>query len=176
MSSVTFVNGLYIQTSLSVNCLPATSDRYYHVRKNDGLEIYLFIFIFFLFSHPGDSVSLTGVCESGSISGRLPDDLEGSHVWQHGSYISMHKQNFIKIHSLFLKTEILTSIKGHNSVEKFRKISCHNTIHEIFSWAQIGRSAIFGREIGVPDREIFSREKYSRLVSKIIYLHHRRSL
>ena len=32
-------------------------------------------------------------------------------------------------------------------------------IRVIFSWAQIGRSAIFGREIGVPDREIFSREK-----------------
>ena len=32
-------------------------------------------------------------------------------------------------------------------------------IHVIFSWAQIGRSAIFGREIGVPDREIFSRQK-----------------
>ena len=30
MSSVTFVNGLYIQTSLAVNCLPETSDRYYH--------------------------------------------------------------------------------------------------------------------------------------------------
>ena len=29
------------------------------------------------------------------------------------------------------------------------------TIHVIFSWAQIGRSTIFGREIGVPDREIF---------------------
>ena len=32
-------------------------------------------------------------------------------------------------------------------------------IHVIFSWAQIGRSAIFGREIGVPDREIFLRQK-----------------
>ena len=32
-------------------------------------------------------------------------------------------------------------------------------IHVIFSWAQIGRSAIFGREIGVPDREIFSQQK-----------------
>ena len=32
-------------------------------------------------------------------------------------------------------------------------------IHVIFSWAQIGRSAIFGKEIGVPDREIFSRQK-----------------
>ena len=32
-------------------------------------------------------------------------------------------------------------------------------IHVIFSWAQIGRSAIFGREIGVPDREIFSLQK-----------------
>ena len=41
----------------------------------------------------------------------------------------MHKQNFIKIHSLFLKIEILTSIKGYNSVEKFPKISStsHNT-------------------------------------------------
>ena len=38
----------------------------------------------------------------------------------------------------------------------------------IFSWAQIGRSAIFGREIGVPDREIFSQQKYSILVSKIV--------
>ena len=29
----------------------------------------------------------------------------------------------------------------------------------MFSWAQIGRSAIFGREIGVPDREFFSQQK-----------------
>ena len=29
----------------------------------------------------------------------------------------------------------------------------------IFSWAQIGRSAIFGREIGVPDKEISFRGK-----------------
>ena len=55
----------------------------------------------------------------------------------------------------------------------------------IFSWAQIGRSAIFGREIGVPDREIFSRQKKkkkkkrkkkSSLMSKIVYLHQHRSL
>ena len=53
---------------------------------------------------------------------------------QHGSYIPMHKQNFIKINSLFLKFEILTSIKGQNSVEKFRKISCanHNTAYTNF--------------------------------------------
>ena len=46
----------------------------------------------------------------------------------------MHKQNVIKIHSLFLKIEILTSIKGHNSVEKFRKILCasHNTAYTKF--------------------------------------------
>ena len=41
-------------------------------------------------------------------------------------------------------------------------------IHVVFSWAQIGRSAIFGREIGVPDREIFLQQKYSILVSKIV--------
>ena len=46
----------------------------------------------------------------------------------------MHKQNFIKIHSLFLKLQILTSIKGHKSVKKFRKISCakHNTAYTKF--------------------------------------------
>ena len=40
----------------------------------------------------------------------------------------------IKIHSLFLKIEILTSIKGFNSVEKVRKISCasHNIAYTKF--------------------------------------------
>ena len=48
--------------------------------------------------------------------------------------ISMHELNVIKIHPLFLKNEILTSIKSHNSVEKFRKISCasHNTAYTKF--------------------------------------------
>ena len=50
----------------------------------------------------------------------------------------MHKQNLIKIYSLFLKIlrkiEILTSNKCHNSVEKFGKISCvsHNTAYTKF--------------------------------------------
>ena len=46
----------------------------------------------------------------------------------------MHKQNVIKIHSVFLKMEILTSIKGHNSAEKFQKILCasHNTAYTNF--------------------------------------------
>ena len=56
-----------------------------------------------------------------------------SHNMDH---ISMDKQNFIKIHSLFLKIEILTPIKGHKSVEKKtnRKISCvsHNTSYTKF--------------------------------------------
>ena len=45
----------------------------------------------------------------------------------------MQKQNFIKIHLLFLKilrkNEMLTPIKDYNSVEKFEKISyvSHNT-------------------------------------------------
>ena len=58
--------------------------------------------------------------------------------------------------------------------KKYGKLSV--SIHVIFSWAEIGRSAIFGREIGVPDRESFSQQKYSSLMSKIVYLHHRRSL
>ena len=45
MPSVTFVNGLYIGTSVAVNCLPATSAELptervckIHMGKNDGLE------------------------------------------------------------------------------------------------------------------------------------------
>ena len=42
--------------------------------------------------------------------------------------ISMHIQNFIKIHKLIDKilsiNKILTSIKGHNSVKKWPKIMC----------------------------------------------------
>ena len=44
-----------------------------HMHKNDGLENYLQKKI----SHPGDSDSLPGVQESGSISGRLLDDPGG---------------------------------------------------------------------------------------------------
>ena len=42
------------------------------------------------------------------------------------------------------------------------------TIHVILAWNEIGRSAIFGREIGVPDREFFLRRKKSILVAKIV--------
>ena len=46
-----------------------------HMCKNDGLENKKKKKI--VFSHSGGSVSLTGVRESGSISGRLPDDPGG---------------------------------------------------------------------------------------------------
>ena len=50
----------------------------------------------------------------------------------------------------------------------------------IFSWPLKGRSAIFGREIGVPDREIFSQQKkkinFSQISVKNCDLQHRRSL
>ena len=57
-----------------------------HMRKNDGLEKKKKkIFFLFVFSHPGGSVSLPGVRESGRISGRLPDDPGGFtcmlHFW-----------------------------------------------------------------------------------------------
>ena len=39
----------------------------------------------------------------------------------------------------------------------------------ILAWNEIGRSAIFGREIEVPDREFFSQQKKkSILVAKIV--------
>ena len=49
-------------------------------------------------------------------------------------------------------------------------------IHVIFSWAQIGRAAIFGREIGVPYREIFFAAKNIKFRVKNCYFQHRRSL
>ena len=42
-------------------------------------------------------------------------------------------------------------------------------IHVILAWNEIGRSAIFGREIEVPDREFFfAAKKKSILVAKIV--------
>ena len=40
----------------------------------------------------------------------------------------------------------------------------------ILAWNEKGRSAIFGREIGVPDREVFLRRKKKKsiLVAKIV--------
>ena len=41
-------------------------------------------------------------------------------------------------------------------------------IHMILAWNEIGRSAIFGREIGVPDREVFSQKNtHKKLVNNL---------
>ena len=55
---------------------PQVTDIIIHMRKNDGLENKKKN-VFFVFSHLGGSVLLTGVRESGSISGRLPDNQGG---------------------------------------------------------------------------------------------------
>ena len=66
----------------------------------------------------------------------------------------MHKQSFIKIHALFLKIlriiEMLTSIKSHNSLEKFGKIPCvsHNTA---YTKGERGGSVV---ECRTPEREV----------------------
>ena len=49
-------------------------------------------------------------------------------------------------------------------------------IHVTVSWAQIEGSAIFGREIGVPDREIFAAKKSPYFSVKNCYLQRCRSL
>ena len=45
-----------------------------------------------------------------------------------------HNMDHIYQYKILRKNEILTSIKGHNSVEKFGKISCvsHNTAYTKF--------------------------------------------
>ena len=81
-----FCQWLVYSTSLAVNCLPVT-DITIHMHKNDGLENYLKKIFFF--SHPGDYVSVPGVRELGTISGRLLDDpgvftcMKG--FWEHGN-------------------------------------------------------------------------------------------
>ena len=83
MSSVTFVNGLYIQTSLAVNNLQAASAElpmlpYICAKMMVWKFIYKFVCVCVcVFSYPGDSVSFAGVQELGSISGSLPDDPGG---------------------------------------------------------------------------------------------------
>ena len=42
-------------------------------------------------------------------------------------------------------------------------------IHVILAWNKIGRPAIFGMEIGVPDREVFSRRKKFNFSGKNLY-------
>ena len=80
--------------------------------------------------------------------------------------VIFHSQNFF---SIFLCISTPSMSKTVNMKQRVSRgdFSCPRRIfyyicyciHVIFSWAQIGRSAIFGREIGVPDREIFSRQK-----------------
>ena len=41
-------------------------------------------------------------------------------------------------------------------------------IYVILAWNEIRRSAIFGREIEVPDREVFSRRKKINFSGKIV--------
>ena len=42
-------------------------------------------------------------------------------------------------------------------------------IHVILAWNEIGRSAIFGREIGVPDREVFRGKKNQFQWQKLLF-------
>ena len=67
-----------------------------HMRNNDGLENYLKKKKK-NFSHPGESVLFARVRESGSISGRLPDDpREGSHVCNY-QWVARKFSSFIHI-------------------------------------------------------------------------------
>ena len=58
-------------------------------------------------------------------------------------------QSNVNLSQCFLFTDICVMlVTNHHDLKR-------RSIHVIFPWAQIGRSAIFGREIGDPDREIF---------------------
>ena len=67
----------------------------------------------------------------------------------------MHMQNLVKFRQLFLKilsgNEILTSIKGHNSVKNLQKMICNNTnldLVNINAYAKFGQNpTLSGNEI-----------------------------
>ena len=84
----------------------------------------------------------------------------------------MHKQNFIKINSLLRNIEILTPIKGHNSAEKFRKISCasHNTAYTKFHQNPLIYSQD-GNKILTSIKGLKSVEKYQKIICNCPYLH-----
>ena len=71
--------------------------------------------------------------------------------------ISMYMQNLVKFHQLlvFLKilsgNEILTSIKGHNSVKNLRKLMCNNPNLDIVN---INASAKFGQIRSICSQDI----------------------
>ena len=67
-----------------------------NMRKNDGLEKKKKkkFFFFLVFSHPGGSVPLPGVQESGRISGRLPDDPGGFTCMCVSCKVKGHHVNF----------------------------------------------------------------------------------
>ena len=61
--------------------------------------------------------------------------------------ISMHMQNLVKFRQLFLKilsgNEILTSIKGHDSVKNLQKMMCNDInldLVNINAFAQFGEN------------------------------------
>ena len=73
-----FVNGLYIQTSLAVNCLPATSDHYYHTYVQkwwSGKKNVLYFYIWEVLSHSRECGSRVEFPRGSRMI------REGSHIW-----------------------------------------------------------------------------------------------
>ena len=56
----------------------------------------------------------------------------------------------------------ITYILDSEIIHRLNNLTVESNIHVIFSWPQIGRSASFGREIGVLDKEIVSRQKQNQ--------------
>ena len=74
--------------------------------------------------------------------------------WPTGSMWSISVTHWTIIPSMRQIHRVVFKIKGKTLAHEMLGI-----IHVILAWNEIGRSAIFGREIEVPDRELFSRRK-----------------
>ena len=123
-----FVNGLYIQTSLAVNCLPATSDRYYHTYAQKWWSGKLFkkkkksVFFFLLYFHIREVLSHSRECGSWAA---FPG---GSRMIREGSHVCNCMNEHVR----------LRDHKWHNS-----KVSFSITFREQIWW--VSMSHIMGR-------------------------------
>ena len=99
-----FVSGLYIQTSLAVNCLPATSDCYYQTYAQKWWSGKLKkkkkkIFFFFLYFHIWEVLSHSQECGSRAAF------LGGSRMIREGSHVCSCISKFVLIQHI-LSTQV----------------------------------------------------------------------
>ena len=136
-----FVNGLYIQTSLAVNCLPATRHRYYQTYAQKWWSGKLkkeFFYFFFIFT----SGRLCLTCGSrAAFPGGSRMIREGSHVWGKGRFLLWYlcfnfSNSFFagfKLNSSTMAALVFKYSNVHNQVSLESFMCCLAKLMKLFS-------------------------------------------